>query len=124
MEIPESILVGAGTGIAAAGGLMVAAGKILWGQVRDRIAKLEASLAAAMAQIKKMQEHDQEERTALLIDAHDRERTLARVVRRLEMCAGCPVPPADADTDKIEPPKTPRDLSQGRRPPSKALERH
>ena len=73
MEIPAEVL-------AAGGGAVTAVVAALWWQVRDRIRALEKSLAKALALIEELRQHDQAERTNLLIAAHDRERRLAAIV--------------------------------------------
>jgi shikimate 5-dehydrogenase len=76
MEVPTEVL-------AAAGGAVTAVVGALWWQVRDRIRTLERSLAKAMALIEELRQHDQAERTTLLLQAHDRERRLAAIVARM-----------------------------------------
>jgi shikimate 5-dehydrogenase len=75
VEIPTEAL-------AAAGGAITAVVGALWWQVRDRIRTLERSLAKALELIEELREHDQAERTQLLLEAHDRERRLAAVIAR------------------------------------------
>lgn len=76
MEIPTEVL-------AASGGAIAAVVTALWWQVRDRVKTLERLLSKAMAQIEELRQHDQAERTQLLLEAHDRERRLAAIVARL-----------------------------------------
>jgi shikimate 5-dehydrogenase len=83
MEVPTEVL-------AAAGGAVTAVVGALWWQVRDRIRTLERSLAKAMALIEELRQHDQAERTQLLIQAHDRERRLAAIVARMSELSSDP----------------------------------
>lgn len=98
MEIPTEAL-------AAAGGAIAAVVGALWWQVRDRIKTLERLLSKAMAQIEELRQHDQAERTRLLMEAHDRERRLAAIILRCgdplrESEQPCERRPLDPSTDR------------------------